>query len=159
MVVPFLLFLGPDAARAQPDFSGLKAAPGDFIYVTQPSGTEVGGILTAFSPSLLTIGAYSFQPERGMKIERRGDSVWSGAIIGAILGAALGATLAQEACLHGPRWPCVAGPVVMYGAIGALIDYLHKGRTTIFRGTPLSDVAFRPALGPDRTGLTVTVGF
>jgi hypothetical protein len=43
MIVPFVILLKPCAARAQPDFSGLEAAPEDFIFVTQPSGTEVGG--------------------------------------------------------------------------------------------------------------------
>src|SRR5438876_6041026 len=89
------------AARAQPpDFSGLKIKPGDVIYVTEPSGVEVTGPLETLSPSELEVNGRSFTPTAGLKIQRRGDPIWDGALIGLAAGMAIGSTVAAEACLH-----------------------------------------------------------
>lgn len=121
--------------HAQLDFSSLDLRPGDPIYVTQPSGVEIGGRLTRISPMLLEINGYQFKPEPGLKIERRGDSLLNGTLIGLAVGALAGATIGAEGCLHSPLWPCVIGGGATWAAIGAFIDWRRVGRTRIYLGT------------------------
>lgn len=134
-VIAFAALLFTSPARAQADFGGLDIHPGDQIYVTQPSGVEVGGRLTRISPAMLEINGYQFEPEPGLKIERRGDPLLNGALIGFGFGALMGATIGGEGCLKQPLWHCVVGGALTYGAIGTLWDWLRVGRTPIYRGT------------------------
>src|SRR5687767_1478163 len=104
------LLLIVNAAEAQTDFSGLAAQPGDRVWVTSPSGTEVGGLITELTPSRLSIGDHHhFNAVEGLKIERAGDSLTNGIVIGAAIGALLGGTIAAEACLESSTANCVVG--------------------------------------------------
>lgn len=146
-VIAFAALLFASPARAQSDFGGLDLQPGDQIYVTQPSGVEVGGRLTRISPVMLEINGYEFKPEPGLKIERSGDPLLNGALIGFGFGALMGATIGGEGCLREPLWHCVVGGGVVYGAIGTLWDWLRVGRTPIYRGTAATS-ARSPRLTP-----------
>mgnify|MGYP003693839927 CR=1 FL=1 len=42
-------------------------------------------------------------------------------------------TIGAEACLHEPTWRCVNAGGIAYGLLGALIDFAHQGRRTIYR--------------------------
>jgi hypothetical protein len=122
-------------AHAQSDFSKLKLGSGDQIYVTPPSGAEVSGRVISVTPTLLEINGHQFRPESGLTIERRGDSLLNGALIGLPIGVVAGVTIGAEACLDSQRWKCAVGGAVTYAALGALIDWLHVGRTRIYVGT------------------------
>ena len=130
--------IGTNMAAAQtPDFSHLDARPGDIIYVSDmTSGVKVSGQLRSLAPLEISIDGYSFHPTPGLRIERLGDSIWDGAAIGAAAGALLGATVGPEACLHSSQWRCAVGGAMWTGAIGALIDWAHKGRTVIYESRP-----------------------
>jgi len=163
-IVSGLLWASP--ARAQPDFSRLTVKPGDVVYVTEPSGAEVGGPLTNISPSGLTIiGGYAFKPVPGLKIARPGDSLWNGIAIGAAVGAALGATFGRQGCVNSQECPPGAllalSGAMTYGAIGAFIDWLHKGRTVIYdwRAVAQPSVRIAPEVTPSGKALRVTVSF
>jgi hypothetical protein len=134
-VLGFTLLLVASPAEAQSDFSGLHLQVGDVIYVTRPSGTEVGGMLTEISPTLIAIEGYRFSPEPGLTIARRGDTVWNGILIGFGVGLLAGATLGAEACLDDPLVYCALGGGLTYAGIGALIDLARVGRTDVYHGT------------------------
>jgi hypothetical protein len=121
----------PTSASAQDDFSRLKAKLGQIVYVTDGNtGIEVSGPLTGLSPSELSIDGYRFEPQRGMKIERRGDSLWNGAAIGFGLGAVL--AVCTFACGDQRIWVSRLESGLFWAGIGTLIDHEHVGRTTIF---------------------------
>lgn len=134
-VAAFLSMAYVSPARAQSDFSGLKLGKGDQIYVTPPSGAEVSGRVISLTPMLLEIDGHQFKPESGLRIDRRGDSLLNGALIGVPIGALAGVTIGAEACLDSEKWKCAVGGAVTYAALGALIDWLHVGRTRIYTGT------------------------
>jgi hypothetical protein len=154
-----VILLAAAAAQAQPatDFSGLRAAVGDQVYVTDPAtGVEVGGRITALTPSRLSIDGYSFAPIEGLKIERPGDPVWDGALIGLGLGSLIGAA----ACGDGRRWSCVKSAGITYGLLGAIIDFAHDGRRTIYRGgAPRTTMRLVPDIRRERKGIALAVAF
>jgi len=53
-VVIFLL-LAAAPAWAQTDLSGLSMKPGDWVWITPPSGATFGGTLTALSATTLSV--------------------------------------------------------------------------------------------------------
>ena len=151
-------------ARAQPAFSGLTVKPGDFVYVTESSGVVVGGPLTSISPSGLTIDGHEFRPAPGLKIERLGDSLRNGMLIGMAVGAGAAAVTGGQGCASSrdcPRRAIFVGAVVFYGAVGAFIDWRHKGRTVIYH-TPLvatPSVRITPEVTSARKALHVALSF
>jgi hypothetical protein len=150
------------AAQTAPDFSALRAGVGDEIVVTSAEGVEIGGRITKISPSALSIDGYAFTPADAIKIERPGDSLWNGAAIGYGVGALFGATIGAEACLHESTWRCVNSGGITYGLLGALIDYAHKGRRTIYKspsGAPRKAMRLVPDIGPERKGVAVALAF
>jgi hypothetical protein len=147
-------------ARAQSDFSHLNIRLGDVVYVTQPSGVEVSGPLTALSPSSLSIDGYEFDLPKVAKIERRGDPIWDGALKGFLVGAGLGLLTAGDECsLVRPAWECVVNLGISFAAIGALIDLGHTGRTTIFRNGPTGSSSLAPLVTPNARGVALAFRF
>jgi hypothetical protein len=147
----------PALAAAQTDFCGLKAKPGDFVYVVSPSGVEVGGPIRSLSATRLAIDGHEFAPEPGMKIQRRGDPRWDAAVFGFALGALAGGTVGAEACLHEPLWHCAVGGGLWLGGIAALVDWRHTGRTTVYEGRTVS--ARVGLLAPTRKGIALSIAF
>jgi hypothetical protein len=126
----FLLGL-PAVARGQDDFGGLRIKLGEIVYVTDTrTGVEVSGRLTNLSPSALTIDGHTFAPGEDLKIERRHNSMWTGAAIGFGLGAVMIYPIAPEPFGRGQIGRPING--ILWGAVGALIGSAHKGRTTIY---------------------------
>ena len=151
-------------ARAQPDFSGLKVKPGDFVYVTGPSGVVVGGPLTRILPSALTIDGHEFKPAPGLKVERLGDSLRNGTLIGMAVGAGLAAATGGQGCGSSRDCPKVAifvGSVTLYGAVGAFIDWRHKARTVIYDAPLVATPSVRitPEVTPASKALRVALSF
>jgi hypothetical protein len=149
------LFL-PAAALAQEGTA--KPAPplksSEEVIVTQSaSGQELRGYLLDLSPTTLAMlvnGQRVEVPlERVLRIEGRNDSVKNGAAIG----AAVGGGLILLACQGEIGADFCATAAVFYTGIGALmgagIDALHKGRTTIY-SKPAAGVAL--AVAPARKG-------
>ena len=124
-----LVFLAAGASRAaaQTDFTTLPLAPGDKIIITDASGIEVGGPLTTIDRAMLTIGKYQFAAEPGLKIERSGDSLVNGIAIGGGIGLLLG----FAAC--GEYTECAVSNGVLWGLVGALVDWARVGRSTVYR--------------------------
>lgn len=160
--IVFALASSAAVAQTAPDFSALHARVGDEIVVTSAEGVEIGGRITKMSPSALSIDGYAFTPEEAVKIERKGDSLWNGAAIGYGVGALFGVTIGAEACLHESRWRCVNSGGIAYGLLGALIDFAHQGRRTIYRSpsaAPRKAMRLVPDIGPERKGVAVALAF
>lgn len=160
-----VLLYAADPAQAQADFTGLRAKPGDIVHVTETSGVEVSGRLASISSSSLSIDGHRFEPNDVMKIERRGDSLLNGVLIGMGAGAAqawLNVALGEcGSAVECRKWPSALAPVVVYGAIGAFIDWRHKGRTVVYdsRAAARRALHLAPAIAPGRKGLDLVVSF
>jgi hypothetical protein len=144
--VALTLLLSPSASAqplqsspppVQTGFGRMRARLGDFLYVNDPDRkVEISGRLASLSDRELSIDGYRFAPKPGLKIERRGDTIWDGALLGFVIGGLAGVTVGAEGCLRRPMIECFAGGGLVYGAIGAYWDSQHIGRTTVFLGGP-----------------------
>ena len=148
------------SGQSAPDFSALHARIGDTVYVTdRNTGVEVSGPIDALTDTRLAINGYSFTPDPALTIQRRGDSIWNGAAVGFALGALALYPVAPETFVpQGGRFRVNNG--LMWGAIGALIDYAHKGRTTVYKGSrrfPAGSARLAPRI--DHTRKTVALAF
>jgi hypothetical protein len=151
-VAIFVLLLAASPQCDQTDFADVKTTIGEVVYVTASTGVEVGGPIEAISSGLLKIDNYTWQPEDVLRIERRGDRTWDGALIGA--GASLMA--AGASCRR-----CYLRWVTFWSAAGWLIDASHVGRTTIYqrpRAHPRRSV-ISPSLTDRGKGLQLTWSF
>jgi hypothetical protein len=150
------------AAQTAPDFSALRVKVGDRLYVTnEETGVEVNGLLEMISGGQLAIDGYVFTPGPALTIKRSGDAVWDGAAIGFSLRALALYPVAPETFVsQGGRFRLNNG--LMWGAIGALIDYAHKGRSTIYNGSPHflpRSARFVPLLDVQRKTVALAVAF
>jgi len=157
----FTVFLSASPAYGQTDFTGLKAKTGDIVYVTRATGTTISGPLGAVSSSSITVNQETIPYEPGLKIAREGDRLWNGTIIGAGIGVAAGMTIGAEACLDDSIVPCAIGGAVVWAGLGALVDWLHKGRTNIFQAPRANkpSVSLVPAIGFDRKKVDLVLSF
>jgi hypothetical protein len=149
------------APAAAPDFSGIRLRVGDVVYVTDlETGVEVKGPIRSLSPGLLAIDGYRFEAGRSLKIERPGDPIWDGAAIGFGVGALFGVSIGSEACLHAPKWQCAVSGGVSYAALGALIDWAHKGRRFVYAtDSTAASLHLVPRVSPREKSLALAWSF
>jgi hypothetical protein len=144
---------------------GLKMGELQSVYVLDDTGVETSGRLVGLTPeSLVLLVGHSerrFAFEEVVRIQKR-DSLKNGTIIGAAVGAAMGLVAAGISDCPGdqPGGSCPwfrAGALIMstglYAGLGAGIDALIPGRTTLYVAVPQSPThtssargAFRPVL-------------
>ena len=108
-----------------------------FVQVAD-QGEEMAGHLLSLGPSgvtLLVDGVRRQVPlESVLRVQTRGDSLWNGALIGAAVGAVAFALVASE---YGDAViPGALLGTALYASVGASVDALIPGRTTIYRKTP-----------------------
>lgn len=164
-VAALIAALVPVAVRAQEPASrwpGLAPSRGvSTVYVVDDTGAETMGRLLRLSADsivLLVDGAErQFDAARVRRIQRRGDSLKNGTIIGAVVGVALGLVAGGLADCAGddPSGNCpgvrVAALLVstgVYAAVGAGIDALIPGRTTLYQASASSPPASRQQASP-----------
>ncbi len=137
------------------------------VYVLDNGGKETKGELLQLNPDGIAIEAedgsihhYEFADVR--RIQKRGDSVANGTIAGAIVGTVLGVIVARF--VHGSVGAKALGILAntcLYASVGAGIDALIPGRSTIFdAGTTMSTEYPRPLARqafPGRMGMTFAV--
>ena len=145
--------LVPVAARAQTETSRWPAlAPSggvETVYVLDETGTETAGRLVRLTPDslvLLVDGAErQFAAARVRRIQKRGDSLRNGALIGAVVGVGIGFLAGgiadcgrddPDGGCPGTRVAAVLVSTGVYAAIGAGIDALIPGRTTLYEAPP-----------------------
>ena len=85
------------------DFSGVTVTPGDRVVVTL-GDLSTSGTVVDVSASRLIVGAHEFEPSPNLTFRREGDPIWDGAAYGFLFGS----------------------------TIGAAIDALHTGHTTVY---------------------------
>jgi hypothetical protein len=151
-----LALLLPAAALAQGRTTSAPPLPSsEAVIVTQStSGQQLRGYLMQLSPTTLAILVDGRRVEvpldNVLRIEGGNDSVKNGAAIGAAVGGGLTALSCGQAL--GSSAICLTA-AVFYTGIGALVgagvDALHKGRTTIY-SKPAAGMAF--AVAPARKG-------
>jgi len=152
-----LMVTSATPARAQADFTTAPVAVGDVVKVTIPSsGTAITGTLTAITAGTLTVDNRTIGHEAGLRIARQGDKLWNGALIGAPIGAVAGATIGAEACLDTSLAYCAVGGAVLYAGLGALIDWLHKGYTDVYREPQDRRVQVLPLIRPGGAAIRVS---
>ena len=108
-----------------------------FVQVAD-QGEEMAGHLLDLGPSgvtLLVDGVRREVPlESVLRVQTRGDSLWNGTLIGAAVGAVVFALVASE---YGDAvYPGALLGTALYASVGASVDALIPGRTTLYRKTP-----------------------
>jgi hypothetical protein len=168
IIIPFLgvtCVLGIPAASAQTlDDAVRLAKPDDIVFITDVDGRTVKGQLVSISPaslSILTPIAVVIPSERVSRIDKIGDPIRDGFRRGAIAGALFGAVNAS-ATLERKDWilffPKVWTGAIELGLFGMLFDWLHKGRTTLYRASPGS-LSIAPLAARGSHGLAVAWRF
>ena len=166
----FLLF--PTSSGAQSPATALeplssfdtlwsRVRNGDVVYVTDDRAQTTTGIFANASGSTLSMLVDGQMRDTALGdirlIARRGDPVRNGVLIGVGVGAGVSA-LTFVGCENAD---CALLPVIvvygaLYGAgIGALVDFLIVGRTTVYRASGVKRVSFMPLVGRGRQGLSV----
>ncbi|NOT43374.1 MAG: hypothetical protein HOP14_02080 [Acidobacteria bacterium] len=139
------------AQETRRDWSVLDATGRPAVSVLRDDGTELSGRLLRVDPDslVLLVGDSERRVEvsRVRRVTKRGDTLRNGAIVGAVVGAVVGLLAAGIADCPEPapggRCPGTraAGFLLStgaYAAVGAGIDALVVGRTTLFEGPATS---------------------
>jgi len=146
-ILPLLTWLLiPGAAFGQTLPSSRFPADHPIVYVVDFAGQETAGLLQRVDTSSITIrardGEMSFKLDDIYGVHRRGDSVWSGAVIGTLSGVVIGLLMASDApcgglltsrpCTFGETAAIVGFTSAVGAGIGVGIDALVRGRTLIY---------------------------
>jgi hypothetical protein len=144
---------------------GLSLNLGDRVRVVDRDGVRHEGTVRALPPQALVIagrdGPREFTEATTSSVGRRGDPVWTGALIGFIPGYFMGAQFVlgfsdQEEPL---TTYLVAGGIVGLGGagIGALIDSLHDGLKPVYSAERTTALTVAPVVGRGRAGAVAVV--
>jgi hypothetical protein len=131
------MIAAPSAAQ---DTSTTHVRPVSAVYVRSAAGSEVQGQLLQLGPNTLTLieqGSSRDIPLSDVsRIDVRGDSIKNGAIIGAVVLGAWCALICPQGLdgYNNSQLPYILGVNTVLGAfVGAGIDAMHVGRTTIYQ--------------------------
>ena len=146
---------------------GLASSQLQTVYVLDRSGIETTGKLLGLSPDTLVLLVADverrFDRADVARIQKR-DSLKNGTIIGAAVGVAMGLVAAGVSDCPGthPAGACPASRAAIvvvsagtYAALGAGVDAVIRGRTTLYEAPPQSPT--RSALGPATAGAVLAV--
>lgn len=162
---------GAEAQSIPTTFDQLQflAKPGDTITVTDTTGRNITGELTALSSSLLTLqhnGTGQEFTERDISTihQRRGDSLANGALWGALAGGVSSGVLVgmtfESGDSQGRAAAFIATWAGMGAAIGAGIDALFKERKVIFEhSSAAGNVSIVPLVSASGRGVLVSMRF
>jgi len=144
---------------------GLALNLGDRVRVVDGDGVRHDGTVRTLPPDALVIvgpgGPQGFTEETTVSVARRGDPVWTGALIGFIPGYVMGAQFVLGFSDHEEpltTYMIAGGIVGLAGAgIGALVDSLHEGLTPVYRAERKGAMTLAPAVGRGRAGVVAVV--
>ena len=164
------------AAAQEPvrEFSQLdtRLKPGDKVWVTDAQGREIKGRIVALGADVLTLdagGSKSFSAgDVRLVMERRHDSLASGALIGlGVGGLGTGIACAASGDEGQDQW-CLAAAIVYGGlgaAIGVGIDAMIPGKKLVAYRAPgapsaaSARLSIAPVITPRAKGLAVAFRF
>ena len=153
MVFAAVALLACGGAAAQ-DLGGVPVKPGQQVRVTDDTGARVTGPLVSISHEAMRVGNQEFASARVTKIERRGDRLWNGILIGAAVGAGL-SQIPNEACMDNTRAECIGLGIESGVLMGLIVDLLHRGYTTVYRGAPRTSARVTPIVDRHARGASV----
>jgi hypothetical protein len=150
---------------------GLASSALQTVYVLDRSGIETTGKLLGLSPDSLVIlvadAERRFDVADVARIQKR-DSLKNGTLIGAAVGVAMGLIAAGisdcpgnhpgGAC-PGFRAAAAVASTGFYTGLGAGVDALIRGRTTLYEAPPQSPMRSAPGGGTARAVLGVAVSW
>ena len=142
---------------------------GEAVHVTRTAGRRVNGVISAVSPTGLTVvsGGLTtmrpiFVPAGEVRTVKRQDSVWNGAFAGGVAGVFAGNVAANLACPDDDE--CETHFLFIVGlpvgtaagiAIGTGIDALIH--STLYRRPERVQVRVSPIVSRDQTGMRLSV--
>ncbi|HZT78264.1 MAG TPA: hypothetical protein VFA27_16530 [Vicinamibacterales bacterium] len=122
-------------------FDTLHLKTGSRVVVTQ-GDLSVSGTVRQLDAKRLEVGERLFEPNAKLTIEKEGDPIWDGAAIGFLVGM-IAPHLVEEGCWMQSAMRCSMEAGLEFAAIGAVIDFFHKGHTTIYANGHRRGVFFR----------------
>jgi hypothetical protein len=144
---------------------GLDLNLGDRVRVVDRDGVRHEGTVRALPPEALVIvgrdGPREFTAATTSSVGRRGDPIWTGALIGFVPGYVMGAQFVLD--FSDQKEPLttymLAGGIVGLGGagIGALIDSLHEGLRPIYAAERKTAVTVAPVVGRGRLGAAAAI--
>jgi hypothetical protein len=147
--------------------------PGAVVYVLERSGGTASGIVESISAAGVKLRypvAQDIPADRIARIDRQGDPVWDGALKGAAIGVVPAILSSHMLCgtdvrgrtvcegCPSNRSLCAGLEIGVVATIGALMDWTHVGRTTIYRN-PQVTIRIAPILSRTGRGLVVRLTF
>ena len=145
-VLALAVAMATAAPLAAQDTSPIRVHPVGAVYVRTTEGAERRGQLLRLGPDSLTIleqgTSHDIRWTDIARIDARGDSVKNGAIIGAVVLGAWCALICPQGLdgYSNGQFPYILGVNIALGAaVGAGIDGMHVGRTTIYQ--PPTEIA------------------
>ena len=152
-----------------PELKGLPVATLSTVYVLDDGGRETQGMLISLDAVSIVIRAEDgtvrrYEVANVRRVSKRGDSLKNGAIIGAVFGAVAGAlAVSFDDGSAGEKALGFLGATGFYALVGAGIDALIPGRTTIYEAWPAAKTGPpRPTAQrglPGRVGVAFTVAW
>ncbi len=144
---------------------GLDLNLGDRVRVVDRDGVRHDGTVRTLPPDALVIvgsgGPQGFNEETTVSVARRGDPVWTGALMGFVPGFVMGTQFVLGFSDHNEPLTTyfAAGGIVGLGGagIGALIDSLHEGLRPIYRAERKTAVTVAPVVGRGRLGAAAAI--
>ena len=144
---------------------GLDLNLGDRVRVVDRDGVRHEGMVQTLPPDTLVIlgpdGTHAFTSETAATVARRGDPVWTGALIGFIPGFVMGTQFVLGFSDHEEPLSTyvMAGGIVGLGGagLGALIDSLHEGLRPVYRAERTTAVAVTPVISSRRFGAVAAI--
>jgi hypothetical protein len=149
MVVIAESLVWPASASAQEPSPapGVRLGALPTVFVRDVAGTETQGKLLRLDDDVIVVlvdgQRRQFELSGVASVQKRGDSVRNGAIVGAAIGFGLGFLTSDLAdcqtpegygqCHTGARVAFTAMSTAIYGLLGAGIDALVPGRTTLYQ--------------------------
>ena len=147
----------PADASAATAWPGIRAGTLTTVFVRDIDNVTTTGKLLAFSPEALVLlvdgEERRFERSRVQRVQTR-DSLKNGTIIGAVTGLLIGALTAGIAdCSSdagidgcpGLRFSFLAFSTATYAGLGAGIDAMIRGRTTIYTAPQTSRTSLLPS--------------
>jgi hypothetical protein len=155
------------AQTASAHWPGLSTSDLQTVYLLDRSGLETSGKLLALDPDsvMLLVGGAErrFDMTDVTRIQKR-DSLKNGTLIGAAVGAVMGLVAAgisdcpgadPGGSCGGVRTATFAASLGMYTGLGAGIDALIRGRTTVYAAAAAPPTGARALAPPPRIALHV----
>ena len=160
-----MAFIIPVAVHAQYDFSQLQTTlkQNDRLTLTTDSGTKIEGKLIEATPDQIVLnlkgGPQQIPASRILKVQRKHNGVFLGAVIGAAAGILPALTLSAYLHNEGGDSAMALAPIGLGVGVGIGIDALLSTKKTMYERNPNQRLTLSPVLDRNRLGARVAWRF